>query len=99
MTSVDRFESIGSRRRPCRSGLIAARPHEPPPSDEEVTMNRATPAAACTAVRRDDVTPLCPHCDAELSEIHLRKLRRSFGMGRGFIFVCPHCRKDQISAN
>jgi len=49
--------------------------------------------APCVAVRRDDVVPICPFCETDLPEIHVRKLRRSFGMGRGFILVCPHCRK------
>jgi hypothetical protein len=56
-----------------------------------VTDSKMT--APCTALRRDDVVPICPFCDAELSEIYLRKLRRSFGMGRCFIVFCPHCRK------
>lgn len=50
-------------------------------------------SARFTAVHRDDVVPVCPHCDAELSEIHLRKLRRPFGIGRAFVFLCPHCRR------
>ena len=57
-------------------------------------MNTPMPAKLCTAVRRDDIVPACPHCDAELPQIYMRKLRRaSFGIGRGFVFSCPHCRK------
>ena len=56
-------------------------------------MSARTVTAPCTAVRRDDVVPICPHCEADLPEIHLRKLRGAFGIGRGFVFVCPHCRK------
>ncbi|MDH3301616.1 MAG: hypothetical protein OES24_14020 [Acidimicrobiia bacterium] len=38
--------------------------------------------------------PVCPYCEAELPEIYLRKPRRGlFGMGRGFVFFCPYCRK------
>lgn len=56
-------------------------------------MNAPRTTAPCVAVRRDDVLPICPFCEAELAEIHLRKLPRSFGMGRGFVFFCPSCRK------
>jgi len=49
--------------------------------------------APCVAVRRDNVVSICPFCETDLPEIHVRKLRRSFGMGRGFILACPHCRK------
>jgi hypothetical protein len=49
--------------------------------------------APCVVVRRDDVVPICPFCETDLPEIHMRKLRRGFGMGRGFIFICPNCRK------
>lgn len=48
----------------------------------------------CEVVRRKDIVPICPHCEAELPEIYSRKPgRASFGMGRGFVFFCPHCRK------
>ena len=56
-------------------------------------MSARRTTASCIAVRRDDVVPMCPHCETDLPEIHLRKLRRPFGMGRGFVFFCPHCRK------
>ena len=51
-----------------------------------------SPSAPCIAVRRDDLAPLCPYCEAELAEIYMRKPRR-FGVGRGLVFFCPHCRK------
>ncbi len=57
-------------------------------------MSTQETAQPCTAVRRDDLVPVCPYCEAELPEIYLRKPRRGpFGMGRGFVFFCPHCRK------
>lgn len=56
-------------------------------------MSRETIAGPCTAVRRDDVVPICQHCEAELTEIYLRKLAGPFGVGRGFVFTCPHCRR------
>jgi len=62
-------------------------------ADQETAMRARTTTAPCVAVRRDDVVPICPHCEADLAEIHLRKLRGAFGIGRGFVFCCPHCRK------
>jgi hypothetical protein len=51
-------------------------------------------AKTCEVVRRQDVVPICPHCDAELPVIYSQKPgRASFGMGRGFVFFCPDCRK------
>lgn len=44
-------------------------------------------------VRRDDITPVCPLCDEDVPEIYSQKSRGNFGMGRGFVFFCPHCRK------
>lgn len=44
-------------------------------------------------VRRDDVTPVCPHCETELPEVHVRKVHGPFGIGRGFVMFCPSCRK------
>lgn len=57
-------------------------------------MNRASTAPPLTGVKRADVAPICPHCEGELAEIYTRKVRRGpFGMGRGFVFFCTHCRK------
>lgn len=40
---------------------------------------------------RDDVTPVCPHCDAQLTRLLARELRANFG--RRYAYLCPHCRK------
>ena len=64
-----------------------------PGSRWEVTVNAETMAGPCTAVRRDDVVPICQHCETELPEIYMRKLAGPFGVGRGFVFSCPQCRK------
>ena len=47
----------------------------------------------CTVVRREDLDPICPHCDAEIPEIYSRKPKGSFGIGRGYVFFCPHCKR------
>lgn len=56
-------------------------------------MTTQTRHVPCTAVRREDLLPLCPNCEEELPEIYMQKLRGPFGVGRGFISFCPHCRK------
>jgi len=33
------------------------------------------------------------NCEDEVPEIYSQKSRGNFGMGRGFVFFCPHCRK------
>ena len=40
---------------------------------------------------REDVTPLCPHCSAELRIVWLRELAGI--AGRRYIYFCPECRK------
>lgn len=56
-------------------------------------MSPQTMAKTCVTVRRDDLVPVCPQCEADLPEIHMRKLKGGFGVGRGFVFFCPNCRK------
>ena len=46
-----------------------------------------------TVVVRDDLVPLCPHCEKELPEIHARRRGIPLFQGRTIVFFCPHCRK------
>lgn len=50
----------------------------------------STPA---TAVAREDLAPVCPHCDAEIPVMGVRRLRGPFGVGRSHVFLCPQCRR------
>lgn len=43
--------------------------------------------------RREDLVAVCPHCEAELPEIFVKKPRGPFGIGQGYLFLCPTCRK------
>lgn len=43
--------------------------------------------------RREDLTAVCPHCEAELDEVFVKKPKGSFGIGQGYLFICPSCRK------
>ncbi len=40
---------------------------------------------------RNDVSPICPHCETALNALHCRRLSSIFG--KRYIFFCPHCRK------
>lgn len=40
---------------------------------------------------RDDVQPVCPHCEAELPTVWQQELRGS--LGRRYVYFCPRCRK------
>jgi len=62
-------------------------------ASEEVDVSNQTAAKPCAVVKREDLVPLCPHCEEEVPEIYMRKPSGSFGIGRGFVFFCPHCRK------
>lgn len=40
---------------------------------------------------RNEVTPICPHCEQLVNEIHYRSL--SAFLGRRYVYFCPQCRK------
>jgi hypothetical protein len=40
---------------------------------------------------RNDIAPLCPHCDEEIQTVWLRKLDSFFG--KRYVYFCPLCRK------
>lgn len=40
---------------------------------------------------RNDITPICPHCNAALSQIQSRRLSSTFG--KRYVYFCPNCRK------
>ena len=44
-------------------------------------------------VKRNDLSPLCPHCEKELPEVHTRSKGAPFIQGTNIVFFCPHCRK------
>jgi hypothetical protein len=46
-----------------------------------------------TVVKRDDLTPVCPHCEEELAEIYCKADGVAFVVGRNVVFFCPHCSK------
>ena len=38
-----------------------------------------------------DVSPICPHCEAELRRVWMQELRGF--LGRRYVYYCPECRK------
>lgn len=40
---------------------------------------------------KQDEAPICPHCEAELRTVWLRRAEAAFG--NRHIYFCPHCRK------
>jgi len=45
-------------------------------------------------VRREDLKPVCPHCDKALSEVYYRARGAGwFVFPRSALYFCPHCRK------
>ncbi len=40
---------------------------------------------------RDDITPLCPHCNAPLRNIQYQRL--SGYLGRRYVYFCTACKK------
>ena len=43
--------------------------------------------------KRDDVFPICPHCEKALYEIWYREIKTGWGMGRRFVYFCSSCHK------
>jgi hypothetical protein len=50
-----------------------------------------------TIVETPDLTPVCPHCEAELREIAATATpvrgRGSFSWGKRYVYACPDCRR------
>ena len=40
---------------------------------------------------REDIDPVCPHCEKGLREIWVRRLGGVFG--KRYVYMCAHCRK------
>lgn len=44
-------------------------------------------------VDRADLTPLCPHCGEEVTEVYQKATGVAFGQGRTTMFFCARCHK------
>ncbi len=43
-------------------------------------------------VPRNDITPICPHCEKKLEEVFRISDDKRL-MNKGYCYICPHCRK------
>jgi hypothetical protein len=41
--------------------------------------------------RKDDVSPVCPHCSATIEKVWFRELRGI--LGKRYVYFCSQCRK------
>ena len=48
---------------------------------------------AIAIVKREDLAPLCPHCENELNEVYVRTQGVPFVQGTNVVYFCPHCQK------
>jgi len=46
-----------------------------------------------TIVKRDDLAPICPHCENELTEVYTRAKGVPLIQGTNVVYFCPHCQK------
>ena len=46
-----------------------------------------------TIVKRDDLSPICPHCENELTEVYTRAKGVPLIQGTNVVYFCPHCQK------
>ena len=44
-------------------------------------------------VKREDLMPLCPHCEEELPEVYAKAKGVPLMTGQNVVFFCPHCSK------
>ena len=45
------------------------------------------------AIRREELAAVCPYCETEFQEVFIKKPRGPFGIGQGYLFLCPSCHK------
>jgi uncharacterized protein with PIN domain len=46
-----------------------------------------------TVVKREDLSPVCPHCEREITEVYSRRKGVALIQGQEVVYFCPHCRK------
>ncbi len=42
-------------------------------------------------LEREDIEPICPHCETGLRTIWLQAVRSTFG--KRYVYFCPNCHK------
>ena len=49
--------------------------------------------APLSFVKREDLKPVCPHCEQEITEVYTRTKGVPFIQGTNIVYFCPHCLK------
>lgn len=44
-------------------------------------------------IKRNDLTPLCPHCSKQLNEVYSKTRGSGFVVGKDVVYFCPYCLK------
>jgi hypothetical protein len=57
--------------------------------EDEVSTNQAPWAL----IDREDLAPICPHCEQALEVVYRRGTGFPLGQGRTLVYFCPHCHK------
>ncbi len=42
-------------------------------------------------LERNDLSPVCPHCESQLEEVFSKKVKTTLGVR--FVYFCSRCRK------
>ncbi|MDJ0655179.1 MAG: hypothetical protein QNJ40_13540 [Xanthomonadales bacterium] len=55
-------------------------------------MSKAN-AVPLNIINRNDLTPICCHCDKGLTEVYSKTKGVGFIEGKNVLYFCPHCMK------
>ncbi len=58
-----------------------------------VVEGRNMAKAPFNVVKREDLHPICPHCEKEFAEIYTQGKGTAFVEGRTLVYFCPNCHK------
>ena len=51
------------------------------------------PNSKIKITEREDLTPICPHCERGLEEFFIKTKGLGFIEGKNVVYFCPHCHK------
>lgn len=43
--------------------------------------------------KREDISPICPHCEQPIREVYVKSKGLGFIEGRNALYFCAHCHK------
>ena len=50
-------------------------------------------AKPLNVIKRNDLVPMCCHCEKKLTEVYSKSKGSGFVEGRDVMYFCPHCMK------